>query len=60
MCRIVEKGNIVRFGPRVEDNYILNPETQEKIMLRRKGRSFVLDAELVKPKKGEGFAGQGN
>ena len=60
VCRIVEKGNIVRFGPRVEDNYIMNPETQEKIMLRRKGRSFVLDAELVKPKKGEGFAGQGS
>ena len=46
--RMVEKGNVVRFGPKVEDNYILNPSTQEKVMLRRKGRSFVLDAEMVK------------
>ena len=62
VCRIVDKGNIVKFGPRVEDNYILNPGTQEKIMLRRKGRSFVLDAELVKPEKAlaMGFGGQGS
>ena len=46
--RMVEKGNVVRFGPKVEDNYILNPDTQEKVMMRRKGRSFVLDAEMVK------------
>lgn len=42
--RMVEKGNVVRFGPKVEDN----PDTQEKVMLRRKGRSFVLDAEMMK------------
>ena len=45
--RMVEKGNVVQFGPKSEDNYILNPDTREKVMMRRKGRSFVLDAEMV-------------
>ena len=46
--RMVEKGNEVHFGPKADDNYIFNPGTQEKVMMRRKGRSFVLDAEMVK------------
>ena len=46
--RMVEKGNEVHFGPKAEDNFIFNPDTQEKVMMRRKGRSFVLDAEMVK------------
>ena len=66
VSRIVDKGNIVKFGPKVEDNYILNPGTQEKIMMRRKGRSFVLDAELVRLDEAGrqvepgGSGGQGN
>ena len=47
--RIAEKGNVVRFGPRDEDNYIQNVETGEKQMMRRKGRSYVLDVEFVQP-----------
>ena len=46
--RMVEQGNVVRFGPKASDNYIYNADRDEKIMLRRKGRSFVLDAEMVK------------
>ena len=46
--RIVEQGNVVQFGPTAEDNYIWDPQTQEKIMMRRKGRSFVLDVDMVK------------
>ena len=46
--RIVEQGNLVQFGPRAEDNYIWDPQKQEKIMMRRKGRSFVVDADMVR------------
>ena len=45
--RIVEQGKVVQFGPAVEDNYIWDPQTHEKIAMRRKGRSFVLDADMV-------------
>ena len=46
--RIAEKGNLVQFGPRREDNFIRNIETGERTEIRRKGRSYVLDVELVK------------
>ena len=58
--RMVERGNIVQFGPKAEDNYIYNPERNDKIALRRKGRSFVLDAEMVKLGRARDFTGQGN
>ena len=47
--RIVEQGNLVQFGPKPEDNYIWDPEAGEKIAMRRKGRSFVLDVDMVRP-----------
>lgn len=47
--RIAEKGNLIQFGPRAEDNFILNTKTKEKIGIRRKGRSYVLDGDMVKP-----------
>lgn len=47
VARITEHGNLVQFGPRVEDNYIFNPATEEKVMLRRKGRKFVLDVNFL-------------
>ena len=46
--RIVEKGNRVQFGPNPEDNYIQNVRTLEKVHMRKKGRSYVLDIEFVK------------
>ena len=60
--RMVEQGNVVQFGPKVSDNYIYNADRDEKIMLRRKGRSFVLDAEMVHlgAMAPSVFSGQGN
>lgn len=46
--RIVEKGNRVQFGPSVADNFIQNVQTGEKVFMRRKGRSYVLDVEFAK------------
>ena len=37
--RLVEKGNRVQFGPKVEDNFIENVESGEKVYLRKHGRS---------------------
>ena len=56
VARITEKGNIVQFGPRDEDNYVLNLRTQEKVMMRRKGRKFVLDVNFLA--KDSSFGGQ--
>ena len=56
VARITENGNIVQFGPKDEDNYIFNPATEGKVMMRRKGRKFVLDASFIK--KASAFTGQ--
>ena len=45
--RIADKGNIVQFGPREEDNFIMNVESQEKVMMKRKKGSYVLDVEFL-------------
>ena len=47
VARITENGNIVQFGPKDSDNYVFNPTTEEKIMMRRKGRKFVLDVDFL-------------
>ena len=44
---IADKGNIVQFGSSVADNFIMNVESKEKVLLRSKGGSYVLDAEFV-------------
>ena len=46
VARIVENGNIVQFGPKATDNFIFNPTSGERVMLRKKGRKFVLDAKF--------------
>ena len=56
VARITENGNIVQFGPREEDNYIYNPATDEKVVMRRKGKKFVLDANFLRG--GAPFTGQ--
>jgi hypothetical protein len=45
--RIVEKGNIVQFGPRDEDNYIKSNASGLKIFMVKKGGSYVVPAELL-------------
>ena len=46
VARITERGNLVQFGPRDADNYIFNPDTGDKVMLRKKGNKFVLDMDF--------------
>ena len=53
--RIAERGNLVQFGPRAEDNFVMNKETQKKIMMVRKNGSYVIEAEFV---QGPGFPRQ--
>ena len=57
--RLVEKGNVVQFGPEPEHNYIMNVETGKRIMMERKGGSFVIAANFVtKLGASAGFARQ--
>ena len=45
---IVEKGNLVQFGPGSQDNYILNRKSGDKMVLRPNGRgSYIMDVQLV-------------
>ena len=44
--RVVEKGNVVQFGPEEEDNFVMNRNSKEKIMMRKKGKSYVIDIKL--------------
>ena len=46
--RIAEKGNLVQFGPGEADNFVKNVKTGEKVMLRRKGGSYVMAVEFMK------------
>jgi hypothetical protein len=55
--RISEKGNKVQFGPKPEDNFIMNVATGRKIMMTKKGGSYVVPAELIM-KEAAGFTGQ--
>ena len=55
--RITEKGNRVQFGPAAEDNFIQHVATGNKVMMVRKGGSYVIPAETVVD-VGLGFPGQ--
>jgi hypothetical protein len=46
--RLVERGNVVSFGPEPRDNYIQSVETGRKIPMERRGGSFVIKAHFVK------------
>ena len=54
--RIAEKGNLVQFGPRPEDNFIRNIQTNQQVQMVRKGGSYVIEADFVTD--GQGFPGQ--
>ena len=45
--KICEKGNIVQFGPKASDNYILNTTTKEKIWLKLERGQYVMEATLA-------------
>ena len=46
--RLVEKGNVVSFGPEPEQNYIRNIATGKEIAMEKKGGAFVIKAHFVK------------
>ncbi len=45
---MVERGNAVQFGPEPEQNYITNVQSGKKIVMEKKGGSFVIKADFVK------------
>ena len=45
--KICEKGNIVQFGPTVNDNFIMSVTTGEKIWLTVEKGQYVMEAALV-------------
>ena len=45
--RICEKGNVVQFGPQAHDNFIKNVQTNEKVFMKRKGNSYVIEGKLA-------------
>ena len=49
--RITEKGNVVQFGPAESDNYIKNKLSRNKILLRKKGGSYIMDVRLGKMRR---------
>ena len=49
VARRTERWRIAPFGRKDEDNHIFNPKTGEKVMMRRKGPMFVLDADQRQP-----------
>ena len=46
VARVVDAGNVVQFGPRLEDNFIQHVPSKEKVFMKRKGNSFVLRGDL--------------
>ena len=46
--KLVEKGNVVMFGPEPSQNYIHNIEAGKKIMMEKKGGAFVIKAYFMK------------
>ena len=59
--RIAERGHIVQFGPKREDNFIKHIATDQKIAIRKKGRSYVMDVDVlqkIRPGDGPHFTGQ--
>jgi hypothetical protein len=47
VSRICEKGNIVQFGPAVGDNFIMNKKSLLKVLMKKKGNSYVIQGDLV-------------
>ena len=46
--RLVEKGNVVNFGPQPEQNFIYHPESGKRILMERRGGSFIIKAHFMK------------
>ena len=48
VSRICEKGNVVQFGPAAEDNFIMNKKSLLKVLMKKKGNSYVIQGELIR------------
>ena len=57
VSRIVDKGNRVIFGPKPEDNYIMNIQTGKKMFMKREKGVYILDVGFLLPKDEEVPAG---
>ncbi len=57
VSRIVEKGNVVQFGPKPEDNFIRS-ESGKKIPIRRERGTYVIDVEFNDGPAAAGFPRQ--
>ena len=57
VSRIVDKGNRVVFGPKPEDNYIMNIQTGKKMFMKREKGVYILDVGFLLPKDEEVPAG---
>jgi hypothetical protein len=57
VSRIVEKGNVVQFGPRPEDNFIQSG-SGKKIPIRRERGTYVIDVEFNDGPAAAGFPRQ--
>jgi hypothetical protein len=55
VCRITDCGNKVCFGPKPEDNFILNVVTQERIYMKRERGTYVLEIDLKDANKSSVF-----
>ena len=47
VSRICEKGNVVQFGPEAKHNFIQNMANGEKLYMKRRGNSYVLQGDLA-------------
>ena len=48
--RIAEKGNVVCFGPEEEDNFIMNKKSGKKVLLRKRGGSYIMRVQVIREK----------
>ena len=47
VSRVAQMGHAVSFGPKAEDNHIVNKKTGEAMAIRRKRGGYVLDVEFL-------------
>jgi hypothetical protein len=47
VARIVELGHIVKFGPKAEDNVIVNTRTGDVMQMRQLRGGYVMDVEFL-------------
>ena len=52
VSRLLEQGNVVQFGKQPGHSFIMNVDTGDKLLLERRGNSWVIPGTLA---RGEGF-----